>query len=140
MHLGYTSAASRGAKSDVYLLRQLRKPILTVLKWQFLATVALALLSALFWGWHGAASALAGGVVSMAAGIAAALAASLGPSRSPASVVMGALRGEAVKLGVGVGLLWLVLATYHDAIVGALIGAFVVTLVIFAMGFFVRDY
>ena len=122
------------------MLRQLRKPVLTVLKWQLLATVALALLSALFWGRHGAASALAGGLISISAGIAAALVASLGRARSAASVVLGALRGEAVKIGVAVGLLWLVLVTYDRAVVGALIGTFIVTLVIFALAFFVRDY
>jgi len=37
-------------------------------------------------------------------------------------------------------LLWLVLVTYSQAVVGALIAAFVVTLVIFAMAFFVREY
>ena len=140
MHLRYTSAASRGAKSDVFLLRPLRRPVLTVLKWQLLATVALALLSALFWGRHGAASALAGGLISVSAGIAAALVVSLGRKGSAASVVMGALRGEAVKIGMAVALLWLVLVSYEHAVVGALIGTFIVTLVIFAMAFFVRDY
>jgi ATP synthase protein I len=140
MQLRYTSAASRGAKNPVFLLRQLRKPVLTVLKWQLLATVALALLSALLWGRHGAASALAGGLISISAGIAAALVASLAQGRSATSVVMGALRGEAVKLGVAVGLLWLVLMSYSNAVVGVLIGTFIVTLVIFAMAFFVRDY
>jgi hypothetical protein len=33
-----------------------------------------------------------------------------------------------------------VLANYREAVVGALIAAFVVTLVIFAMAFFVREY
>jgi F0F1-type ATP synthase assembly protein I len=53
---------------------------------------------------------------------------------------MGALRGEALKLAVAVLLLWLVLSHYRDAVIGALIGTFIVTLLIFAMAFFVRDY
>ncbi|HYY62056.1 MAG TPA: ATP synthase subunit I [Burkholderiales bacterium] len=122
------------------MLRQLRRPVLTVLKWQLLATAALALISGLVAGWHGAVSAFAGGVISVAAGLSAAMAASLGRARSPGGVVMGALRGEAVKLGVALLLLWLILANYAQAVVGALIASFIVTLLIFAMAFFVRDY
>jgi ATP synthase protein I len=124
----------------VRMLRQLRKPVLTVLKWQLLATMALVLVSAFVSGRHGAVSALAGGAISITAGIAAALVASLGSARSPASVLLGALRGEAVKIAVALLLLWLVLSHYADAVIGALIGSCVVTLLIFGMAFFVRDY
>jgi ATP synthase protein I len=122
------------------MLRQLRRPVLTVLKWQLVATTALALLSGLVAGWQGAASAVAGGAISITAGLSAAAVASLGGSRSAGSVVMGALRAEAVKLGMAVLLLWLVLTNYAQAVVGALIASFIVTLVIFAMAFFVRDF
>jgi ATP synthase protein I len=124
----------------VRMLRQLRKPVLTVLKWQLLATMALVLVSAFVSGRHGAVSALAGGAISITAGIAAALVASLGSAGSPASVLFGALRGEAVKIAVALLLLWLVLTQYGDAVVGALIGSLVVTLLIFGMAFFVREY
>jgi ATP synthase protein I len=124
----------------VRMLRQLRKPVLTVLKWQLLATMALVLVSAFVSGRHGAVSALAGGAISITAGIAAALVASLGSAGSPASVLLGALRGEAVKIAVALLLLWLVLSHYGDAVVGALIGTLVVTLLIFGMAFFVREY
>ena len=40
----------------------------------------------------------------------------------------------------GLLLLWLVLVNYRDAVVGALIASFVVTLLIFAMAVFVRDH
>jgi len=122
------------------MLRQLRRPVLTVLKWQLLATTAIALLSGLVAGWHGALSAVAGGAISVTAGLSAALVASLASARSAGSVVMGALRAEAVKLGIAVLLLWLVLLNYREAVVGALIASFIVTVVIFAMAFFVRDY
>ena len=39
-----------------------------------------------------------------------------------------------------VPLLWLVLATYKGVVVTAFIGAFAVTVLIFAMAFFVREY
>jgi ATP synthase protein I len=140
MHLRYTCAPSRGAKNRVVMLRRLRRPVLTVLKWQLLATGSLAVVSALLWGRHGAASALVGGLISMTAGMASALAAAVGGGTSAAGVLVSALRGEAVKLGVAVVLLWLVLVSYERAVVGALVGSFVVTLVIFGMAFFVRDY
>lgn len=135
----YFRPFARGEDHRV-MLRQLRRPVLTVLKWQLLATTALALLSGLVAGWHGALSAFAGGAISITAGLSAAIVASLGGARSAGSVVMGALRAEAVKLGIAVLLLWFVLTNYAQAVVGALIASFIVTLVIFAMAFFVRDY
>lgn len=122
------------------MLRRLKKPVLTVLKWQLAATVALALLGGLFAGGHGAASAAVGGLISITAGLAAAMVASMGNAKSAGGVVLSALRAEAVKIGLAMLLLWLALVTYSQAVVGALIAAFVVTLVIFAMAFFVREY
>ena len=122
------------------MLRHLKKPVLTVLRWQLAATAILMLIAALIAGGHGAASALAGGLVSITAGLASALVASMGNAKSAGGVVLGALRAEAVKLGLAVVLLWLVLVNYSQAVAGALIAAFVVTLLIFAMAFFVRDY
>jgi ATP synthase protein I len=136
----YNSAASRGAENFDAMLRHLRKPVLTVLRWQLAATAALALVAALIAGGHGAASALAGGLISITAGLASALVASLGSAKSAGGVVVGALRAEAVKLGLAILLLWLVLVNYSQAVIGALIATFVVTLLIFAMAFFVRDY
>jgi ATP synthase protein I len=122
------------------MLRHLKKPVLTVLRWQLAATAVLMLIAALVAGGHGAASALAGGLVSITAGLASAAAASMGNAKSAGGIVLSALRAEAVKLGLAVLLLWLVLVNYREAVVGALIAAFVVTLLIFAMAFFVRDY
>ena len=138
--LRYTAAAFRGAKNSNAMLRHLKKPVLTVLRWQLAATAALVLLGALVAGEHGAASALAGGLISITAGLASAAVASMGNTKSAGGVVMGALRAEAVKLGLAMLLLWLVLLNYSQAVVGALIASFVVTLLIFAMAFFVREY
>ena len=138
--LRYNFAASRGAKDSNAMLRRLSKPVLTVLRWQLAATALLVVTAAFIAGTHGAVSALAGGLISIAAGLAAALVASMGSTQSAGGVVMGALRAEAVKIGLAVLLLWLVLVNYGEAVVGALIATFVVTMVIFAMAFFVRDY
>jgi ATP synthase protein I len=141
MHLRYTSAASRGAgSSNKKMLRRLGKPVLTVLRWQLAATAALTLLSAVVAGVDGAISALTGGLIGVAAGLAAALVASMGNAKSAGGVVMAALRAEAVKIGLAVLLLGLVLVNYDAAVVGALIATFVVTLLIFSMAFFVREY
>jgi F0F1-type ATP synthase assembly protein I len=55
-------------------------------------------------------------------------------------VLAAALRGEAVKIGLALLLLWLVLENYREAVVGAFLATFIVTMLIFAMAFFVRDY
>ena len=122
------------------MLRRLRKPVLTVLRWQLAATAALTLVSAAFAGVDGAVSALAGGLISIAAGLASAFVASMGDAKSAGGVVMAALRAEAVKIGLAVLLLSLVLVNYDAAVVGALIATFVVTLLIFSMAFFVREH
>jgi hypothetical protein len=140
IQLRYTSAALRGAKNSNAMLRHLTKPVLTVLRWQLIATAVLAAIAGLISGRHGLASALAGGLVSITAGVASALVASMGSAKSAGGIVLGALRAELVKIGLAVLLLWLVLVNYSEAVVGALIAAFVVTLLIFAMAFFVRDY
>jgi ATP synthase protein I len=132
---GYNFAALLAAKKPNATLRQLSKPIRTVLAWQAAATLAMALAGAAFIGIHGAISAVAGGLVSIIAGLAAALVAARG-----GGILAGALRAEAVKVGLVVLLLWLVLANYAEAIVVVVIGAFVVTMLIFAMAFFVREY
>jgi ATP synthase protein I len=136
----YTFSALPGADRSNAMLRALDKPIRTVLIWQFAATAAMTLAAALLTGEHGAFSAAAGGTVSIVAGLASALVASLSKAKSAGGVLVGALRAEAVKLGAALLLLWLVLANYGEAVVAALLGAFVVTMLIFSMAFFVREY
>ncbi len=137
---GYTFAALLGAKKPNAMLRSLSKPIRTVLAWQAAATAVMALAGAAFIGTHGALSAAAGGFVSIVAGTAADFVASRGGGKSAGGLLAGARRAEAVKIGLAVLLLWLVLVNYAQAIVVVVIGVFVVTMLIFAMAFFVREY
>jgi ATP synthase protein I len=132
--LRYTSAPSQGA------FRAFSKPIRTVLVWQLAATAVAALLAALLADGHSAISAGVGGLVSIIAGVASALVASLSKARSAGGVLVGALRAEAIKIGLALLLLWLVLMNYGQAAIGVLLGTFIVTMVIFSMAFFVRDY
>jgi len=121
------------------MLRDLSKPIRTVFRWQLLATAALTLVTGIWAGAHGAFSALLGGSVSIISGLAAACVASLGKAESAVGVLLIALGAEAVKLGLIVVLLWLVLAMYREVVVLVFIGTFTATVLIFAMAFFVRD-
>jgi ATP synthase protein I len=136
----YNFRALHGAERSNAILRRLSKPIRTVLQWQFAATAAISLAAALLAGRHGAASAAAGGAVSIIAGLAAAFVASRSNAKSAGRVLVGALRAEAIKIGLAALLLWLVLANYEEAVVAAFIGAFAATMVIFSMAFFVREY
>jgi len=121
------------------MFRDLSRPIRTVFRWQLLATAALMLVAGFWAGAHGALSALLGGLVSVSSGIAAAGLVSLGKVESAGGVLLVALGAEVVRIGLIVILLWLVLATYRDVVVLAVIATFTVTVLIFAMAFFVRE-
>jgi F0F1-type ATP synthase assembly protein I len=122
------------------MLRALRRPIRIVLMWQVAATALMVLVAGLVADMASALSAAAGGGVSIFAGLASALVASLSSAKSAGGVLAGALRAEAAKLGLALLLLWLVLANYQQAVVAVLLGAFVATMLIFSMAFFVREY
>lgn len=121
------------------MLRHLSKPVYTVLRWQLAATALLALAAGWLAGLHGAISAVAGGLVSILAGLAAAFVASRGDTKSAGGLVVGALRAEGVKIGLIALLLWLVLKNYPGVVITAFMASFIVTVLIFAMAFFVRD-
>jgi ATP synthase protein I len=129
-----------GAEIQNAMHRSLSRPIRTVLRWQLVATAALTLIAWAFAGAHGALSAALGGAVSICSGLAAAVLVSLGRAKSPEGALFAVLRAEAVKIGLIVALLWLVLVTYRDVAVPVFIGSFLLTVVIFAMAFFVREY
>lgn len=118
----------------------LTKPIRTVLRWQLLATAALALLGGVLAGAHGALSAALGGAVSIAAGWLSAMVATKGKAESAGGVLVTAFKAEGTKIGLIAIFLWLVLATYGEVVVPAFLGSFIATIVLFSMAFFVREY
>jgi len=122
------------------MLRTLGKPIRTVLRWQLWATAVLALAAGLISGVDGALSAALGGLVSLVAGAVSGLVAGKARADSAGGVIVGALTAEGVKIVLIVILLWLVLMMYKGVVAVAFLGAFIVTLVIFALAFFVREY
>ena len=121
-------------------LPALSKPIRTVLRWQLLVTVALALLAGGFGGEHGALSAGLGGAVSLCAGWVSGVVAATGKGESAGGAVVTALMAEGVKLGVIVCLLGVVLVAYGKVVVPVFLGSFVLTALIFSMAFFVREH
>ncbi|MBI3528738.1 MAG: ATP synthase subunit I [Betaproteobacteria bacterium] len=121
------------------MLRIQSKPVRTVLVWQIVVTVVLAVIAGLLAGIHGAASAALGGSVSVAAGLAFAIVMQSSNMQSADGTIVAALRAEASKIGLAVILLWLVLALYKDVVLIVFIGSFIFSILIFSMAFFVRD-
>jgi|tagenome__1003787_1003787.scaffolds.fasta_scaffold18376523_1 ATP synthase protein I len=115
------------------------KPVRAVLWWQVVLTIFLAAIAGLLTGIHGMASAALGGLVSVTAGLAFALVMQSGRSQSADGTVIAALRAEAIKIGLAVILLWLVLALYKDVVPIVFIGSFILSILVFSMAFFVRD-
>jgi ATP synthase protein I len=119
---------------------RLGRPVRLVVRWQVAATVAMTLIAGLLAGGNAAVSAAAGGTASVFAGLAAAWMASRSDAKSAGGVLLGALRAEAVKVGLALFLLWLVLVNFDGVVVAALVASFAVTILIFSMAFFVREH
>ena len=119
------------------------KPYRTVLRWQVIATAAVAAVAGVLAGASGAVSAVLGGAINVAAGLVygGLLGFGLGAKAIPdAGTTLGAMfRAEGGKILVIVGGLWLALSTYRDLVPAAFFTAFATTVVVFSMAFFVRD-
>jgi len=115
------------------------KPIRYVLKWQALATLAIAAVAGIWAGVHGALSAMLGGFVNLAACVVYAFVLGLSKPTSAGATVVTLFRAEASKIVVIVLQLWLVLANYRDAVLPAFFAAFIVTVFMFGMALLVRD-
>lgn len=115
------------------------KPYVAVIKWQALATAAIALLAYAWAGGHGALSAMLGGLVNISAGIVYAVIVFLGRSRTAAGTMTTVFRAEGGKILVIIVELWLLLTTYRDVVAGAFLAAFLITVLLFRVALFVRD-
>ncbi len=83
-----------------------------------------------------------GGLIGVVAGLVFALLAARSAKnkgKSAGEVLFAALRAEAAKLFLAFSLLWLVLATYQEAVVFALIGSFIASILILSMALFAGD-
>ncbi len=109
------------------------------MRWQLIVTLAMVLTLGLLWGFHGAASALLGGVVSIISAAAFSAIISRYQGATASSALITALKAEAVKVIIMIILLWLVLTFYKDVVAVGFIGTFAVTVLIFGMALFVTD-
>ncbi len=119
-------------------LLQLR-PMRVVLRWQGIVTVALTAIAWLASGGHGGASAALGGLIGIVAAVAFATVASLGGASGAGVALLAVLRAEAVKIGLIVVLLWLVLTTYKEVAIVWFIGAFLASVLILAIAPAIRE-
>jgi ATP synthase protein I len=106
---------------------------------QVLATIIIASIAAWFAGVHGAISAALGGLISITAGLVFVLLTARNKVRSAGEVLIVALKAEAAKLFLAILLLLLVLALYQDVVIVALIGSFIVSILIFSLALFAGD-
>jgi ATP synthase protein I len=110
-----------------------------VLIWQAAATLVIAAIAGLWVGAQGALSAVLGGVINLSAGVVYAFVLALAPGKTAGATVVAMFRAEAAKILVIIGQLWLVLATYKEVVLPALLAAFVVTVLLFRVALIVRD-
>jgi len=115
------------------------RPYRAVLLWQAAATLIIAAIAGLWAGVHGAVSAGLGGVVNLTAGVVYAFVLAMAPPKTAGATIAALFRAEAAKILVIIGLLWLVLSTYHEAVVPAFLAAFIVTVLLFRFALFIRD-
>ena len=115
------------------------KPIRNVLKWQAIATLAVAAIAGVWAGVHGALSAMLGGIVNLSACVVYALVVAVSRPASAGATVMTLFRAEASKILVIVLQLWFVLTSYKDIVLAAFFAAFVITVLLFRMALLARD-
>jgi ATP synthase protein I len=115
------------------------RPIRSVLRWQALATAAIAAVSGAVAGAHGALSAVLGGIVNLSACVVYAVVLGWANPATPGGTVVALVRAEACKILVIVVQLWVVLTAYRDIVLAAFFAAFLVTVLLFRMALLVRD-
>ena len=115
------------------------KPIRTVLGWQLVATVVIALGAGLWAGLHGAISAVLGGGINQIADLAYALLVSGGGIRTAGNALRTLFRAEAVRILLIVFFLAWVLTSYIDVVHPALFLSFVVSVIVFRAAILVKE-
>ena len=115
------------------------RPIRRVLKWQAMATVAVAVVAAALGNAPAAASAVLGGAVNIVAVVVYAVVLGLSSPSSPGATVVAMFRAEASKILVIIGLLALVLKLFDEIVPAAFLASFVITVLLFRMALFDRN-
>jgi len=115
------------------------RPLNIVLRLQLFVTLVAAFVAWFFLSVHGAVSAVFGGAVSVIPSAAFAIIVSRHKGFTAEGTIRTALRAEAVKIILTVGLLWIVFKNYEDVNAFAFIGTFVLNVLVYSMALFVSD-
>jgi ATP synthase protein I len=111
--------------------------------WQVIATAVVAVIGAILGGVNGALSAVLGGAVNIVAGMVYAVLLAVGAPRGRVRgahmALIAMFRAQAGKVLAIIAQLWLVLSIYRDVVPAAFFGAFVITVIVFSMAFFVHE-
>lgn len=115
------------------------KPLLIVLRWQLLSTIAVAIALALLIDLQSAISAFLGGMVGVISSAAFAIIVSRHKGFTVGGTIRTALRAEAVKIILTIALLWTVFKLYDNVNAFAFIGTFILTVIMHSLALFVSD-
>ena len=115
------------------------KPLLIVLRWQLVVTIAVAIALALLMDLQSAISAFLGGMVSIVSSAAFAIIVSRHKGYTAGGTIRTALRAEAVKIFLTIALLWIVFKLYDNVNAFAFIGTFILTVIMHSLALFVSD-
>ena len=118
---------------------QMSKQIRTVLGYQVIVTISIAVIIGSIGGAHWGVSALLGGFVSLLGGVTYGLLLSRVGKGSAENALVSMMRAELAKIVVIVLLLWLILAGYDKIFGAGFIGTFIITTLIFSLAVFIRD-
>lgn len=118
---------------------QISKQMRTVLWYQAIVTVSIALIIGVVGGVHWGVSALLGGLISMVAGLTYGLMTYRVGKSSAGNALVSMMRAESAKLVVIILLLGLVFAGYEEIFGAGFIGTFIVTTLIFSLAIFIRN-
>ena len=118
---------------------QMSKQIRTVLGYQVIVTISIAVIIGSIGGAHWGVSALLGGFVSLLGGVTYGLLLSRVGKGSAENALVSMMRAELAKIVVIVLLLWLILAGYDEVFGAGFIGTFIVTTLIFSLAIFIRN-
>lgn len=115
------------------------RPLKIVLLVQLSGTFALVIVFLFALGIHGAISAMLGGAVSVISSAAFAIIVSHHKGYAAGDAIRTALRAEAVKIILIVGLLWMVFRFYANVNAFVFIGTFILMVLVYSMALLVAD-
>lgn len=115
------------------------KPLKIVLLVQLSITFALVIVFLFMLDMHGAISAMLGGAVNVISSMAFAMMVSRHKGYSAGDAIRTALRAEAVKIILTVGLLWMVFKFYANVNAFVFIGTFVLMVLVYSMALLITD-